>query len=77
MLSPLEKAYCLALQALKCKDYQSAETYFDQAASAFEDDREFTLLRETTELLLAVQRQLGRHTEAGDRLEIEETFTNG
>ncbi len=76
MLNTSEKAYCLALLALKRKDYRSAVEQFDKAAPYFKDDKEFNLYRESTRLLLAVKLEV-EHIEDEDRLEIEETFQNG
>ena len=59
MLSTAEKAYCLALTALKEKDYQNAIVQFDRAAEQFGTDKEFSLLRESTRLLVAVKEELG------------------
>jgi len=58
MLSAPEKAYCLALKALKDKDYRTALGQFDRAADGFVDDKEFVLLRESTRLLVSVQEEL-------------------
>ncbi len=77
MLNASEKAYCLALQALKDKDYRKAAEYFDRAAPFFAENREFNLYRETTRLLLAVKRELGAEPESDDELVIEEVFSNG
>ncbi|RKX28220.1 MAG: hypothetical protein DRP47_04880 [Candidatus Zixiibacteriota bacterium] len=76
MFNPSEKAYCLALLALKRKDYRTASDHFDRAASGFKTDREFNLYRETTRLLLAVKREIAV-LEKEDKLEIEEAFPNG
>ena len=77
MLKSTEKAYCLALQSLKRKEYRTAADYFDQAAPGFENNSEFDLLREATRLLVAVQKEMRGPDEADSRLEIEEVFTNG
>ncbi|HUV30055.1 MAG TPA: hypothetical protein VMY05_03025 [Acidobacteriota bacterium] len=77
MSNPSEKAYRLALQALKRKDYRTAADLFAKAAPGYQQDREFALLRESTRLLLAVQRELTALKEADEELEIEEVFSNG
>lgn len=77
MLNPSEKAYCLALQALKQKRYAEAVTYFERAADYFENNREFSLLRETTRLLVALKRELATVRNDEDTLITEETFSNG
>lgn len=76
MLKPAEKAYCQALLALKRKDYAAARNLFDKAAPAFADDKEFNLYRETTRLLLVVKERLAK-LDNEDKIEIEETFSNG
>lgn len=74
MLSPAEKAYCQALQALKAKDYGRAAQCFEQAAPSFADNQEFRLFWETTRLLIAVKRELAT---TDDKLVIEEVFSDG
>lgn len=59
MLSSSEKAYCLALTALKEKDYRNAIIQFDRASEEFGSNKEFTLLSESTRLLVAVKEELG------------------
>jgi hypothetical protein len=76
MLRPSEKAYCLALQALKEKDYAKAADYFTAAAPDFTNNQEFVLLWETTRLLVAVKEEL-KTTDEKDELEIEEVFSYG
>ena len=58
MLSAHEKAYCLALKALKDKDYEAALGQFDRAVEGFADDKEFVLLKESTRLLVSVKEEL-------------------
>jgi hypothetical protein len=77
MLDPMEKAYCLALESLRRKDYTSALTLLDRAAPRFSEDRDFRLLHESTRLLVAVKRELGGSTMVEEKLEIEEVFTRG
>jgi hypothetical protein len=74
MLNAAEKAYCLALEALKRKEYRRAADYFDQAEGFFAANEEFSLLRETTRLLVAVKEELGspESGESDERIEIEE-----
>lgn len=62
MLSAAEKAYCLALKALKDKDYRDALVQFDRAADGFVEDKEFVLLKESTRLLVSVQEELAGPT---------------
>jgi len=77
VLNPSEKAYCLALQALKQKRYTEAVSYFERASDYFENNREFSLLRETTRLLVALKRELATVGDDENTLIIEETFSNG
>jgi hypothetical protein len=75
MLRPEEKAYTQALVLLRQKNYAAAADQFDRAAPAFARNREFGLLRETTQLLLAVKEELSILRE--EELQIEEVFSNG
>ncbi|MFH1687472.1 MAG: hypothetical protein ABIE70_08130 [bacterium] len=78
MLNPSEKAYCQALLALKAMDYQRAHELFSEAAPGLKDNQEFTLLSQTTALLVAVKRQLGTLSESAEgELTIEEVFSDG
>ncbi len=78
MLDPSEKAYCLALQALKEKRYQRAVEYFDRAAEFFAGNREFGLLRETTRLLVELKKEIAAaELRDNDTLVIEEAFADG
>ena len=76
MLDRAEKAYCLALLALKDKDYPAASDHFDRAAPRFKDNREFNLLRQSTELLLAVKKERVK-LHAEDTIEREEVLPYG
>ncbi|MBD3401683.1 hypothetical protein GF420_02215 [candidate division GN15 bacterium] len=75
MLNMSEKAYVLALRALKQHNYGEAVNHFDQAAEQFATDREFVLLRESTRLLVAVKNELAalRANDDDDAI-IEEVF---
>jgi len=78
MLDPREKAYLQALQALRDKQYQQAAGYFEQAAEFFADNREFQLLRGTTELLLEVKKELAAvDGHQNNTLMNEEVLTDG
>jgi hypothetical protein len=78
MLNPSEKAYCLALQALKEKQYRQAAGHFDRAATFFVDNKEFNLLRETTRLLVALKDELAATDQISDEtLIVQEVFSNG
>lgn len=77
MLNPAEKAYCLALDALRRKDYPVAADCFDRAAPYFDENWEFNLFRETTSLLVALQKEIVIAEEEESIIEIEEVFSNG
>lgn len=76
MLKPAEKAYFQALTALKHKDYPAAAEQFVKAAPFFEKDKEFGILKETTQLLVATRAELKR-LEQQESLSIEESFSDG
>ena len=76
MLSGGEKSYCAALLALKRKDYKTAIEQFESAAPYFNSNKEFSILFETTRLLVAVKQELARPINH-ERLDIEEVFSNG
>jgi hypothetical protein len=78
MLNEFEKAYCLALQALKEKQYAQAAGQFDRAAEFFANNKEFQLLHQTTRLLVALKKELGATDMSDDEtLIIEEVFSDG
>ena len=75
MLNPSEKAYLFALQALRRREYDQAAGHFELAASHFKENQEFSLLWETTRLLLAVKEEL--KPDENEKIEIEEVYTYG
>jgi len=75
MLHPAEKAYCLALLALKNKDLRKAVEQFEKAGDYFSGDKEFQLLRETAALALAVKAEIGRYENEEDF--VTEEILNG
>jgi outer membrane protein assembly factor BamD (BamD/ComL family) len=77
MSDPSEKAYGQALQALKQKNYRAALEHFEQAGQFFKNNAELELLRNTTRLLVALQKELYGTDEVNSRLDIEEAFTDG
>jgi hypothetical protein len=77
LLNPSEKAYYLALEALKRKDYPAAAEHFDTAAPHFENNAEFNLLREATRALQAVRSELAALENGEDRNEVEEVHSDG
>jgi hypothetical protein len=58
MLTKEEKAYYQAIKALKDRNYTAASGFFRVAEKQFTDNRDFRILRETTELLLAVKDEI-------------------
>jgi hypothetical protein len=75
MLSETEKAYFKALLALKERDYSGAAGFFRFAENQFADDPEFRILKETTELLIAVKEEI--FDVESERIEIEEILGDG
>ncbi|MEK7774796.1 MAG: hypothetical protein AAB305_02810 [Candidatus Zixiibacteriota bacterium] len=75
MLNPAEKAYCLALLALRKRDLRAAAEQFDRAGDFFSGDKEFQLLKETTTLALAVKAEIGRYENEEDF--VTEEILNG
>lgn len=60
MLHPAEKAYCLALLALRNKDLKTAAEQFERAGDYFSGDKEFAILKETTSLAQEIKARIGR-----------------
>ncbi len=76
MLNMSEKSYCVALKALKDKEYRFAADLFEKAAPFFKDNREFELLKETNRLLLVVKQRLAEFDEEETEV-IQESLTDG
>nr|MBN2278605.1 hypothetical protein [candidate division Zixibacteria bacterium] len=74
-MSDAEKAYFRGLQALKERQYRAAAGFFKSAENQLADNLELRILKETTELLLAVKDEIFE-TE-NDRIEIEEILIHG
>ena len=53
-----QKPYYQALVALKNNDYIAASAFFKSAENKFADSLEFRILKETTDLLLAVKEEI-------------------
>ena len=77
MLNSSEKAYYLALQALRFKHYDKALNYFHAAAGHFQDNREFQILYETTRLLVAVKEEIAAAGNSEGAAEPEEVLIDG
>jgi len=75
MLNESEKASYRALLALKDRDYRAAAGFFKAAENQFTDNPELHILKEATELLLAVKDEIFEIE--NDRIEIEEMLING
>ncbi|MGH8014864.1 MAG: hypothetical protein ACREBV_01585 [Candidatus Zixiibacteriota bacterium] len=76
MLSETEKAYFRALLALKEKDYDTAVGAFDNASAAFGTNGEFSLLYQSTRLLLEVRKEIAETAENTTAIE-KELIING
>jgi hypothetical protein len=78
MLTSAEKDYCLALLALKHKEFRKAVDHFEKAAPDFVNNQEFNLLFESTRLLVAVKDELkARQGGLEERIQIEEVYSYG
>jgi len=75
MLNDTAKAYYRALQALREKDYRAAAGFLKTAENQFADRPELRILREATELLLAVKDEIFELE--NETIEIEEILING
>jgi hypothetical protein len=75
MLNNVDKAYFRALQALRDKDYRAAAGFLKSAENQFADKPELRILREMTELLLAVKDEIFELE--NETIEIEEILING
>jgi hypothetical protein len=58
MLNKEEKAYCSAMSALQNEDYSTASVFFKDAEKQFAGNDDFSILRHTTDLLLAVKEEI-------------------
>ena len=58
MLNKEEKAYCSAMSALKSEDYSTASVFFTDAEKQFAGNDDFSILQHTTDLLLAVKKEI-------------------
>jgi hypothetical protein len=58
MQTESEKAYYLAMTSLKKRDYEKALDNFKKAESGYGTNSDFSLLYETTRLLVAVKTEL-------------------
>jgi hypothetical protein len=76
MLSEQEKAFCQALLALRQKDYKTALGCFESVKGSLGTNSEFSLLYQTTRLLLAVKEEL-YGTADGDEEITKEIIING
>jgi len=58
MLNVGEKAYCSAMNALEKQDYEAASVFFRLAEKQFAGKDDFCILQSTTDLLLAVKKEI-------------------
>ena len=58
MLTNEEKAYCAAMNALEKQDYPTASVFFRDAEKQFAANPDFSILKQTTDLLLAVKMEI-------------------
>jgi len=58
MLSKEEKAYCSAMTALEKRDFETAAVFFREAEKQFAGNDDFSILSSTTDLLLAVKKEI-------------------
>lgn len=57
MLRAEEKAYCLALEALRNHDYAAADREFDVCREMFVGSAGFLIIAEATRLMVQIQRR--------------------
>ncbi len=75
MLTAEEKAYCLALEALRNRDYASADRQFDACREAFAGSSGFMIIAEAARLMVQIQR---KKTDASKiETQIKETVDHG
>ncbi len=75
MLSAEEKAYCRALEALRRKDYLSADKEFEACRSLFANNRGRQIITEAARLMVEVGRE--KRERENIKQFIEEASTNG
>jgi len=75
MLSKEEKAYCRALEALRNKDYITADKEFVNCSALFSESRGFKLISEATRMLVQLHREKEKLSKI--ETEIEEAVCHG
>jgi hypothetical protein len=75
MLSLEEKAYCRALEALKKRDYVTADREFDNCASMFADSRGFKIISEAARMLARLRNE--KSNTVNIKTEIKESVSHG
>ena len=75
MLTQEEKSYCRALEALKKKDYITADKEFDNCRGMFSESRGFKLISEATRMLVQLHKEKAKLSKI--RTEIKESVSHG
>lgn len=75
MLTQEEKAYCRALEALKKKDYITADKEFGNCGAMFGESRGFQLISEATGMLVQLHKEKAKLLKI--QTEIEEAVCHG
>lgn len=57
MLSPEEKAYCRALEALTRRDYPAAISSFEKCGERFADNQRLQIMAQAARIICAVQEE--------------------
>jgi len=58
MLSKEEKAYCSAMLSLEKQDFATASIFFKDAEKQLAGNDDYSILKHTTDLLLAVKEEI-------------------
>jgi len=76
MLSSEEKAYCRALEALRKKDYITADIEFDAAIQLYRESSGFRIMAQAAKILAELE-QREKQLQITKETIIEETVTHG
>lgn len=75
MLSPEEKSYCRALEALRKKDYITADKEFKACRSLFTGSKRVKIISEATRILVVLQEEKQKQKINEER--IQEAISHG
>ena len=75
MLTPEEKAYCRALEALRKKDYITADKEFGNCGAMFAESRGFKVITEATRMLVQLHKEKTKLQKI--QTEIKEAVSHG